>query len=207
MSELTYASIAKMPREKSKEEIEENDKLKNQFEMLWKLYPRKEGKKESERIAIRNIKKYGYEQMERAVIRYANEKVNTDKQYILTGGNFFRGRITDYLDKDYNEKENEQQPIKIEVIEKIKVVGKVEGYEDYLNTMKIMPYADYLQTEHWLHFREETIKFFGNKCMICNSEEAVPNVHHRTYENRGRETFNDVIVLCNKCHKLIHGIK
>jgi hypothetical protein len=80
---------------------------------------------------------------------------------------------------------------------------EVEHYNEVINMFNQMNYNDYLNTEHWKHFRKETLKFYNNRCVICSSEKNL-NVHHKNYSNRGRETFNDVIVVCNKCHKEIH---
>lgn len=78
-----------------------------------------------------------------------------------------------------------------------------ESYNNMLNTLKYMPYEEYLQTEHWLHFRNEALKWSQNKCQLCEKTHNL-NVHHKTYKNRGRETFNDIIVLCKDCHAKIH---
>src|SRR5699024_3169644 len=89
---------------------------------------------------------------------------------------------------------------------KYKVIYKIDGYKDYLTLMKHMPYEEYLKTEHWRHFRSEAISFFGKKCQLCNDKEKIIHIHHKTYENKGRETFNDVIPLCNTCHKKVHAM-
>ena len=84
-------------------------------------------------------------------------------------------------------------------------VENKELYSKMLNHLKTMPYASYLKTEHWRHFRDEVIKHYDGKCAVCNSEKDL-NVHHRSYKNRGRETFNDVVLLCRDCHSKIHAI-
>ena len=71
--------------------------------------------------------------------------------------------------------------------------------------MKNMPYKLYLLTRHWQHFRKEALKFYQNKCQTCG-KVTVLDVHHRSYDNIGEETFNDVIVLCHECHGKFHGI-
>lgn len=69
--------------------------------------------------------------------------------------------------------------------------------------MRGMPYKEYLTTAHWQHFRGEALKFAQYKCQLCSDKELL-EVHHRSYENIGCETFNDVIVLCDKCHGIHH---
>jgi hypothetical protein len=64
-------------------------------------------------------------------------------------------------------------------------------------------YGLYLKTEHWKRARSEAIERCGNRCMVCNSADRL-DVHHRTYERRGREEPADLIVLCRGCHTLFH---
>lgn len=71
---------------------------------------------------------------------------------------------------------------------------------------KNIAYKLYVKTEHWQHFRTEALKFAQYKCQLCNAKDAELNVHHKNYDNLGRETFNDVIVLCKECHEVHHGI-
>ena len=54
---------------------------------------------------LRRIKKYGYEQMERCVTRYA-AKVKADgtqTKFIKQGSTFFNGGFEDYLDENYSQ--------------------------------------------------------------------------------------------------------
>lgn len=81
----------------------------------------------------------------------------------------------------------------------------VDGvYEVLILKMKTIPYKLYLQTQHWQHFRKEALKAAQYKCQLCNEKNQQLDVHHRDYTNIGRETFNDVIVLCDPCHKIFH---
>jgi uncharacterized protein YlaI len=65
-------------------------------------------------------------------------------------------------------------------------------------------YVEYLKTEHWQKQRQEAIEFWGKRCMICDSQEAL-NVHHRTYKSLGNESILDLVVLCSDCHALFHN--
>lgn len=78
------------------------------------------------------------------------------------------------------------------------------NYDNLLTSMRNMDYNTYLTTNHWRFFRSEAIKFY-QKCKVCNSENNL-HLHHSNYENIGRETFNDVVVLCQKCHKKFHNL-
>ncbi len=82
----------------------------------------------------------------------------------------------------------------------------VDGvFEVAVLQLQTMPYKLYLQTKHWQHFRVEALKAAQYKCQLCNENKEQLDVHHRDYINRGCETFNDVIVLCDPCHKKFHG--
>jgi hypothetical protein len=67
-------------------------------------------------------------------------------------------------------------------------------------------YAEYLRSEDWINRRNKFKEFWHNKCSFCNSEEDL-QVHHLNYDNLGKETSYDVILLCKKCHYLTHKKK
>jgi hypothetical protein len=73
----------------------------------------------------------------------------------------------------------------------------------YGNWLRDMPYAQYLQTRHWDELREAAKANAGNRCQLCNTESGL-QVHHRTYERRGREELSDLTVLCGGCHSKHH---
>lgn len=74
-----------------------------------------------------------------------------------------------------------------------------------LEWLRTMPYPEYLQTAHWQQVRIRALKRSGFRCQLCNKEGRL-NVHHRTYERRGYEYYNDVITLCESCHEKFHDI-
>ncbi len=87
---------------------------------------------------------------------------------------------------------------------KVDIVFK-KKYKNLLKQLRTMTYDEYLKTEHWKHFRDEAMKFADYKCQLCNKNDCKLIVHHNNYQNRGKETFNDVIVLCEECHKKVHN--
>jgi 5-methylcytosine-specific restriction endonuclease McrA len=70
--------------------------------------------------------------------------------------------------------------------------------------LRKMPYREYLQTDEWRWRREEKLEAAGYRCQLCSSEERL-EVHHNTYERRGDEADEDLIVLCRACHSAHHG--
>lgn len=63
-------------------------------------------------------------------------------------------------------------------------------------------YKDYLLGAHWVKFRKEIISS-RKICQHCCSKKNL-NIHHKNYNNLGKETNEDVIILCNNCHSRFH---
>lgn len=68
-----------------------------------------------------------------------------------------------------------------------------------------MPYSEYLKTAHWQDVRQAALGRAVGRCQLCGARDRL-NVHHNTYERRGRELASDVIVLCRSCHAKHHDI-
>jgi len=64
-------------------------------------------------------------------------------------------------------------------------------------------YAEYLKSDHWQYVRKVALERAGNRCQVCAAEDAL-QVHHNNYYNRGDESLFDVVVLCSRCHEVIH---
>ena len=113
--------------------------------------------------------------------------------------NYCRHKGISIIDKNVCTELNTRKsvyPIKDENIENI--------YNSLITSFQEMPYNQYLQTGHWINFRDKAIVNAGGRCQICADNRHL-HVHHRTYENRGKETFLDIVVLCNVCHRKIHS--
>ena len=169
----------------NKVELYEND-----FNEVWSYYPRKEGRKIANKRYVKLRATYSKEEILQATAKYIEEVKGKEKQYIKQGQSFFKDRILDYLEKV----ESKEIDFTIEL----------SLYDQMLKELRTMKYSDYLNTEHWKHFKSEVIRFYGASCQVCSSSDNL-NVHHKTYDNRGRETFNDVVLLCRECHSKIHG--
>ena len=84
----------------------------------------------------------------------------------------------------------------------------------YLNDNKIknaiqnMDYRYFLNTPYWDGVRNYKLKKSKYRCQLCGNK-GVLNVHHKNYENHGREHIksvadSDLIVLCKDCHEKFH---
>lgn len=81
----------------------------------------------------------------------------------------------------------------------------VESNKEYTEEeLRFMPYDEFLKTAYWLRFRALAIKRASYKCDECKSKRNL-HVHHLTYERRGCEAIDDVVVLCKHCHAKRHG--
>ncbi len=71
-----------------------------------------------------------------------------------------------------------------------------------LGALQYTSYAEYLETPHWQRIREAMLWLAGERCQVCKSQKGL-EVHHASgYSCLGNETPDDLIVLCNLCHKL-----
>ena len=66
-------------------------------------------------------------------------------------------------------------------------------------------YTEYLKTRHWSIVRRLAIQRANSCCSVCDSPYSL-QVHHLTYENLWHEYANDITVLCDTCHAMLHGV-
>jgi hypothetical protein len=65
----------------------------------------------------------------------------------------------------------------------------------------------YLKSEEWKTVRTDALVAFSARCYICGNEDIENDVHHVFYQDSFWNTKpDDLIVLCRKCHDLIHAI-
>ena len=81
----------------------------------------------------------------------------------------------------------------------------VQKRVSYIISSKI-DYKCYLKTMVWDNTRKKKLKEAGYKCQLCSKTGAELHVHHNSYERIGDEDMNDLIVLCEDCHKKFHNI-
>lgn len=70
----------------------------------------------------------------------------------------------------------------------------------------MIDYTHYLTTSHWKEVRREALHRAGHKCQLCGKNNRRLNVHHNAYDTLWNESHQDVVVLCEPCHKKHHGI-
>jgi len=65
-------------------------------------------------------------------------------------------------------------------------------------------YEAYLASDQWKQFRESVILRSGNRCEICETGQ-VEEIHHLTYTRIGNENLEDLLGVCQPCHRAIHS--
>lgn len=92
------------------------------FEKLWSLYPKQNGKGKVTNEQKIELAKISHDEMVRAITRYKKEiqKNKTDEKYIQYGSTFFTTGYIDYLDNNFVEEQKTapRQPIQINFIER-----------------------------------------------------------------------------------------
>lgn len=78
---------------------------------------------------------------------------------------------------------------------------------DYI---KNMSYQDFLNTSYWKTISNYKKQKSNHRCMLCNNNNNL-RTHHKSYERHGYEhrievINEDLIVLCDDCHKKFHDI-
>ena len=65
-------------------------------------------------------------------------------------------------------------------------------------------YNAYIKSAQWRNIRAMLIKDASNQCSKCKAlgySSRPLEIHHKTYERLGRESLNDLEVLCKSCHE------
>ena len=68
-------------------------------------------------------------------------------------------------------------------------------------------YTAYIKSYDWHKKRLRALKAAGHQCKRCEEKDTILEVHHKHYRTLFHERFQDVRVLCSKCHKEVHIAK
>jgi len=110
--------------------------------------------------------------------------------------------INNYLNENNGWKKDIKFSVKWDSIRMFNV-----NIDEIAKYIKSMDYYEFLNTLYWKTISAKKKRQSNFKCQICNSNNLLAT-HHRNYEIRGYElqNMNDLIVLCNDCHKKHHEI-
>lgn len=90
-----------------------------------------------------------------------------------------------------------------ELAARLRTWKQIDPGVERAKVLRQMPYGEYLRTPEWRARREIELYRAGHRCQACDDTRHL-EVHHRTYEHRGRELPGDLIVLCSSCHTAVH---
>ena len=65
-------------------------------------------------------------------------------------------------------------------------------------------YKEYLDSPAWKMKRDAVIQRDGGQC-VCGAKAT--EMHHKTYDNIGKEPLSDLVMLCAECHERIHEFR
>ena len=84
---------------------------------------------------------------------------------------------------------------------------ELEVYNEMLNEK--LDYHEYIKSPEWKETSRLAKERAGYRCQLCNRKgnDSTLHTHHRTYVRLGIEFDEDLIVLCNSCHKKHHNIE
>lgn len=73
------------------------------------------------------------------------------------------------------------------------------------NAMKVK-YQEYLDSPEWKRLRAKARERADNKCEMCG--RSPDHVHHVRYpKNLKEDVLENLVVVCERCHSLMHGIR
>jgi hypothetical protein len=64
-------------------------------------------------------------------------------------------------------------------------------------------YVEYIESDHWIALRNKIVDE-RKKCEICNHDRGL-QVHHLHYLSLGVEKDEDLLLVCLRCHDVIHN--
>lgn len=100
-------------------------------------------------------------------------------------------------------KKKRKSPVKKEKQCSISVNGQViHASDERAKALRSLSYNEYLHTEEWIKISRRMRSLFP-RCSLCGASNNL-HVHHLQYPKRGKETFQDLTVLCKTCHYRYH---
>lgn len=110
-----------------------NVQIEQEFEEIWKLYPRKEDKKKAFSAYKSARKKASFDEIKKGVETYSNHirVSNTDKRYIKLGATYFNGECwANNYEQVVPKEETEEQKTQRELLELRKARPDLANYSD-----------------------------------------------------------------------------
>jgi len=109
-----------------------------------------------------------------------------------------------YLNPKMSWNKGTKQYHRLQELYRSSVSTKQEQITEYIKNME---YNDFLNTPYWIAIAMQVKYKAGFACSLCNSLTGLAT-HHKTYDRHGKELSywkEDLICLCNVCHKKFHN--
>ena len=68
-------------------------------------------------------------------------------------------------------------------------------------------YAERRRSKEWAVLRGHVFRRDGYRCKLCGRSDLPLHLHHNTYDNYAAERLEDLITLCEVCHKRHHRLE
>lgn len=146
--------------------------------------------------------------------RIKNQKAQfqkAERERMVEENNKIREQNTEYYINTYLDP-NKEWCIGVSAKTKFKeaVSSQFVNWDNIAEAIKSMSYQDFLQTPYWKAIAQKKKEQQHYKCQLCAGNKMLAT-HHKTYEHHGHEheykvMENDLIVLCDSCHKKFHNI-
>ncbi len=85
----------------------------------------------------------------------------------------------------------------------LKGIGTQINWHELISRNWDKHYPRYIETDTWRAKRITVLERDGYLC-VCGANASV--VHHKRYDNIGKEPLSDLVSLCKDCHTDIHAI-
>ncbi len=76
--------------------------------------------------------------------------------------------------------------------------------EERLAELAAMPYQKYLWSPEWRRTRNAKLLEVGHRCRRCRRTSDHLHVHHLTYDHLGHEWLDELVAVCEPCHRAVH---
>jgi 5-methylcytosine-specific restriction endonuclease McrA len=174
--------------------------IKNNYKRRYANYDKYKGEKFIvSKVLDRVIKKITHPRRKKPI-----NDIESEILYILkdSGHLCFTEEYRSYLEVERKKRNERYRVLKEKIMRPV--------VEEIVSNKKhpFSQYSEQLKDEKWKAFRDFVLVVRGKKCEMCGATEKL-QIHHPNYI-KGRKAWeyncNEVIVLCEQCHRNVHGL-
>jgi len=84
-------------------------------------------------------------------------------------------------------------------------LNRFQKFRKQLDKLGFSSYSEYLKSPHWAELKNRYRKSkLPQDCFGCGQKNKL-SYHHKTYKNLGHERTDQIVAVCDNCHKKIHS--